>query len=468
MVEAPPSRDLETCKEIVQRIVASSYFSKSARLKDMFLYLCTEVLDEGSQDIHELELGHHVFGRPLRYDTTADNIVRVHASMLRKRLSEYFAAEGHDEPFIIEIPRGNYAPIFRRRELRGRSPEAIEESSSHSPVPPPITAEEAPSASPGATIPPYRARPNAWLLWSSSSLAVIFLILSALLYLRLQHVTNPPNASAFVSSGAVQQFWSQVFPKDAGVDVVLDDASLEVYQQALGHPIPLAEYFDRSYLQSPKPAEGLPKLDSGFLQSLILKRQSNYADMAIAWNLSKIATILHSNGQVQFARELSFRQAKSSNLILLGNPESNPWIQLFESDLTLQWKYDTETQSSYPIDTTIPQDQARFRAVAENNKSREGYATVSFVPNLSGTGDVLIISGTGGAAIGVAMDWLLDPSSMTLLQSRLPHPNSSGFPFFEILLKMEKGAGAPRNVSLTICRPLKVSEGTVPKSAAGL
>jgi hypothetical protein len=33
---------------------------------------------------------------------------------------------------------------------------------------------------------------------------------------------------------------------------VLDDASLDFYQEALGHLIALAEYFDRSYLH---PAE---------------------------------------------------------------------------------------------------------------------------------------------------------------------------------------------------------------------
>jgi hypothetical protein len=108
--------DLQTRKELVNRVVSSSVICKSARLRDLFLYLCNRVLDESVDDIHELELGHKVFGRPEHYDTAADNIVRVHASLLRKRLAEHFQTEGIDEPITIEIPRGNYAPTFRKRD----------------------------------------------------------------------------------------------------------------------------------------------------------------------------------------------------------------------------------------------------------------------------------------------------------------------------------------------------------------
>ena len=110
----------------MERILATSYLSKSARLTELFQYLCMKVLDEDAQEIHELELGHKVFGRPSRYDTTADNIVRVHASLLRKRLSEYFLNEGCEEEFQVEIPRGNYAPIFRRREVTPFDAEVLE------------------------------------------------------------------------------------------------------------------------------------------------------------------------------------------------------------------------------------------------------------------------------------------------------------------------------------------------------
>jgi hypothetical protein len=92
---------------LVERVATSSYFNRSARLKDLLHYLADRVLEDEVEDIREHEVGHRVFGRPPEYDTTADNIVRVHASMLRKRLEQYFAAEGAAENLIIEIPKGN-------------------------------------------------------------------------------------------------------------------------------------------------------------------------------------------------------------------------------------------------------------------------------------------------------------------------------------------------------------------------
>jgi len=100
---------------LAERVAASSYLNRSARLRDLFLYLCERVLEDGADNIHEHEVGHKVFDRLADYDTTADNIVRVHASMLRKRIEQYFANEGRLEPVVIEIPKGNYAPVFHKR-----------------------------------------------------------------------------------------------------------------------------------------------------------------------------------------------------------------------------------------------------------------------------------------------------------------------------------------------------------------
>src|SRR5579863_1423764 len=100
---------------LVERVASSRYVNRSARLRDMLIYLADRVLDEEAGEIHEQEVGHRVFGRPPDYDTTSDNIVRVHASMLRKRLEQYFGSEGAHEPLILEIPKGNYALVFRAR-----------------------------------------------------------------------------------------------------------------------------------------------------------------------------------------------------------------------------------------------------------------------------------------------------------------------------------------------------------------
>jgi hypothetical protein len=88
-----PSVDIANARKLlVERVAASRYINRSARLRDLLLYLSDRVLEGDVEEIHEQEVGHRVFGRQANYDTTSDNIVRVHASMLRKRLEQYFAA----------------------------------------------------------------------------------------------------------------------------------------------------------------------------------------------------------------------------------------------------------------------------------------------------------------------------------------------------------------------------------------
>src|SRR5581483_11050989 len=98
MAQGPHVRIAEDRRLLVERLAASPYINRSARMKDLLLYLTDRVLEDEAAEIHEQEVGHRVFGRPPDYDTGADNIVRVHASMLRKRMDQYFAAEGASEP----------------------------------------------------------------------------------------------------------------------------------------------------------------------------------------------------------------------------------------------------------------------------------------------------------------------------------------------------------------------------------
>src|SRR5258708_2993510 len=98
--------------QLAQRVVGSAQFSKSPRLSSFLLYIVAKSLEGRQSEITEQQIGVHVFGRPLGYRTVDDNIVRNYARQLRKRLTEYFAAEGIDHALRIEIPLGGYLPSF--------------------------------------------------------------------------------------------------------------------------------------------------------------------------------------------------------------------------------------------------------------------------------------------------------------------------------------------------------------------
>lgn len=404
---------------LVERVASSRYVGKSARLRDLLLYLCDRVLDDSVAEIHEQEAGRKVFGRPADYDTTSDNIVRVHASMLRKRLEQYFAAEGRDEPVVIEIPKGNYAPVFRERAV----PELLIRAPSPAIV--------------------YRLD---WRTWILAALAAIFA--SSTIFLLVRGKPRNP---------AVQQFWSQLLHPGQRTDIVLDDAAVGLYEELAGRQIGLSEYFDRSYLRNLNEGPQKAKLDPDVAGSIVLKRQSSYASTMLLWKLAQIAAPLQAQTAVHLARDYSFRELKANNAILLGNSRSNPWIAAFESQLGVRWKYDDALGTYYPVDTwALPADRERFRVTTENGEPREGYAMISFMPNLGGTGSVAIISGTGGAAIGAAGDFLSDEQSIKQLRTLLPLGKSEHFPYFEVLLRTKNRSRLPKDASIVICRPPRI------------
>src|SRR5262245_23018169 len=83
---------------LTQRIINSPHFVKSGRLQDFLLYVCRCALENRLDEISEQKNGERVFERAPDYNPTEDNIVRSQARLLRRKLEDYFAAEGEQEP----------------------------------------------------------------------------------------------------------------------------------------------------------------------------------------------------------------------------------------------------------------------------------------------------------------------------------------------------------------------------------
>src|SRR6516162_11778351 len=99
--------------QLVQRILSSPPFQKSARLRELLEYLAERTLHHHGQDLTEQQIGNALFNKPAGYDPLEDSSVRVHVRQLRLKLHEYFDEEGRNEPIILSIPKGSYTPVFK-------------------------------------------------------------------------------------------------------------------------------------------------------------------------------------------------------------------------------------------------------------------------------------------------------------------------------------------------------------------
>lgn len=406
---------VKDCKRVlVSQLATSTYLSRASRLREMFMYVSSRVLDDAADEIHEQEIGQEVFGRPADYDTAADNIVRVHASMLRKRLNQYFENEGSQEPMIIEIPRGNYAPVFRERPKKPVEPESLHSLSAAT------TGTHA-----RAQIP----------LWVPTVFAILFAATSIALY---AHSRSLMKSATPRPSPAVAEFWSQLFPAGKPTDIVLSDASLGIVQDRLDQPISLTEYFDRSYLNSVDARAGAAKLDPAFMKALLLKREVNYGEVALLARITDMARSVQGETKVRFARDYSFRDLKADNALLLGSGASDPWIEPLQNRMTMRWKFDAASGTTYPVDLKASAaDQGKYHELTLPDGSHEGYATISLLSNLSSTGNVLVVSATGGTAMNAALDFLSDEHSLSELRAQLAPKTqvTAQLPYFELLIR---------------------------------
>jgi tetratricopeptide (TPR) repeat protein len=118
-VEAPDSGDevnSVASRAQVARILESSHFAKAERLKRFLRFVTEETLNGLSIEIKESVVGVEVFDRDAAtYDPRTDPIVRVQASRVRAKLADYYANEGANDRVLVELPRGQYVPLFSLR-----------------------------------------------------------------------------------------------------------------------------------------------------------------------------------------------------------------------------------------------------------------------------------------------------------------------------------------------------------------
>src|SRR6202030_1250765 len=99
--------------QLVQRIISSPPFQKGTRLRDLLQFITEQTIHGKAHELTEQHIGNALFHKPSDYRPLEDSSVRVHVRQLRLKLHEYFNEDGRNEPLILDIPKGSYAPVFR-------------------------------------------------------------------------------------------------------------------------------------------------------------------------------------------------------------------------------------------------------------------------------------------------------------------------------------------------------------------
>jgi hypothetical protein len=424
-VEGLPA--LEERLALVERVAASEQFSRSARLRDFLLYVGKQSLKDGCPEIHEQEIGARVFGRPASYDRSSDNIVRVNATELRKRIDSYFESAGADEPIFFEIPRGGYRLVFHRR-VAAKPEEDAKEPSVESGSDPETAIQTTPHPDTGRAL-SFFAR----MVWPVLCIALA----AGCVALYLENRTMRKALYPWDGQPALTSFWGGFVDSHRQTDLVLPDDSASVMEDITGNPLSLGDYLSRGFIQQIQSSNMSADRKGDVYQILnhnLVTFGAVRAAQALAGEIP--ATYPH---YLTLARYFTADEIKRDNVILIGGAKSVPWDHLFDDQLNFVTDYDYEHGRQIVRNRNPrPGEQAVYTVSAAGN-SLVGYSVIAYLPNPSLNGSVIILAGTDSDATGAAAAFLTSEDQMERL--RTTFHATSRMPYFEALLKTSRLSG---------------------------
>jgi hypothetical protein len=389
---------------VVERICASAPFRRSAKLRDLLLYLCHRSWTEGATDIREHEIGVDVFRRPADYDSAQDTIVRVQASQLRKRLEKYFSEVGVDESLILEVPRGSYVPTLRPRH----TDTDLEEE-----LPAPLVAHRS-------------------YFKTACGLAVVCVVLAALIpWLALRQPAQE------IEGEALRRFWSAFAPEGTETTVVIADSTFSAMQDMLRRPILLEEYVARTYRGELERAEHSPEKKE-VLSYLMERRYTSLADVMVVQRLWLSSVLDPRRTSIIYARDFHLRNLQKGNHVLVGSRRAVPWVDLFDSSLDFHYVYDENTRYVHVVNRRPRDGEPEIFHLNDPTVTGtvERFSVVASLPNLSGQGNVLILSGQEMSGTEAAANLVTTDVLFREVLNRLPEQQGR-IPYFEALLKVK-------------------------------
>jgi hypothetical protein len=387
-------------------------------LSKFLLFVISEAGQGRDKEITEHQIGVQVFDRSPGYRTIEDNIVRNYARQLRKRLAEHFAGEGNEETVRIEIPVGGYVPVFiqvadRNLVLNSQSQQSadgLEIQPSHA----------------GSLDSETIAAGWKWRRWVIG--ASLFLAYSVAI-VWLTWIAEPKVRASHRNAESTHALWAALFDGPANTYIVPADAGFNLLEDLSRRPLSLADYIKGGYLDLP-----LTGVDAHSAEDLRSQQFTSFVDFQIVAALSRLPEYNPQRVSLRFPRDLRLDDLKNSNAVLIGSVGSNPWAAIGDSSANFRIVYRQGMQGATILNMHPQSGEASSYLSHWNEPAHETFALIAFLPNLAGTGHLLLLQGLDVAGTQAAAETILRPAAIDPILKRATRSDGS-LHFFEILLR---------------------------------
>ena len=414
---------------LVERMAASAGFQRSPRLRELLKFIVECSLESPGTPITEQQIGISIFHRPPQFDSSADTIVRVQISQLRKRIEHYYLTEGSAEPYVLEIPRGAYNATFQGRPVAASPAVAVPEAAA-------LENHPGPTAAP---------RGRDWRI--PLLLAAVAVLAVACLYLASRLWWTDTGSFAGPS---VKMLWSNLLRAGQKTSVVVADSGFGFLQDALGAAMDLDRYLQHDPEQWVRAAHPDAKV-ARTLEMLAFRQYTSIGDLAVARKILNVNPALASQVSLVFARNYNARGPGSENVVLLGSQRSNPWVHLYLDRVNFLFDYDEASHKAI-VRNRHPQpgESEIYHISGEGSGIKEGYAVMTFLPDPGRNGNVLMLAGTDMEATEAVGNLATTESGLAPVLAKVVA--NGKLPYFETLFKTRRLAGAPQECRLIAIR----------------
>lgn len=440
--------------ELALRVSQSSQLSRATQLQSILLFIVRQALQRPEEQVHEFDIAYRVLGRNSTFNPLDDNIVRVQVARLRKRLDLYFSTEGKHEQLLVTIALGTYRPVFTERMPHLGTPleyatplhpllqedEFLQEDTAtvHEQVT--VLSHGEPHLAAETSSTAVRRRPGfiELTVYRSLLLALVVGCVALAIYAHsLERALTP-----WKSSPSVAALWSGFLDAHQNTDVVMEDSGFLLVQNMSKQTFSMNDYANRLYLRELQGQEFSPEIRSA-LQLVASKDLGRASSVRLAQRILALNPV-GENLHLYNAHDYVPNFITQDNVILFGNPTSNPWQELFEERLNFTERVDSSHNSPVTNHAPAPGEQGGY-----DPTDTAQFCVVAYLPNANRRGKILLVQGTTSEATEAGGNFILSEDELSSFL-RLLH--TTKFPYFEVLLKISQISGTPLTTTIVAYR----------------
>jgi hypothetical protein len=412
--------DLVERKALANRVVAGSQLASSPKLQSFFLYVVDCAIRDRPEEATEQQIGVNVFGRKPGYSSGDDSIVRSQARLLRLKLSSYFLTDGADEPLVIEIPKGQYLPIFRDKE----SSNPISSSEAAGLLEEEMLSSAEVSTKSGTQITPHkplfsRGKPPIWIYLTF--LAAVFGMMAGIWGYQRWTLTKTPGRDAI---------WAPLMTPAKTTLVIFSNPLFN------GNPITGLR------LANPETTAADPEQDD--------ETYTGTGEVAAIYRLTRFFDDRDARFILKRSRLVTWDEARSSNLIFVGASSQN--TALHDVPTLSEFAIDLDEKGIGYIVNQHPRSGEPIRFPRQDRGQET--AIMALLPGLEPGTHILLFSGLTTVGTQAAVEYACRPENIARLVQQAGTTNGEANPFEAVLrVGISKGVAVNSQLLLLHRRP---------------